>query len=90
LLHAGLILAISLLPDSQAWPGGSLLAPGGQQLQQGLAQACLSAALALVGLSAAGGFAGSAAGGGSVRQPPQVEDAADGKVERVPVFLGNE
>jgi hypothetical protein len=81
-MHAGLILAMNLLPDPNAWPGGSLLAPGGQQLQQSLAQACLSLALALVGLSAAGGFAGGR-GSAMQRQPPQVEDAGDGEDSRV-------
>jgi hypothetical protein len=78
---------MNLLPDPQAWPGGSLLAPGGTQLQQALAQACLATAMAVVGLAAAGGFAGGGRSG-AVRQPPQVEDAADGEERCVFIYKG--
>lgn len=75
---AGLVQALSLLPDPQSWPGGSLLAPGGAKLQRELAEACLRLALGLTGLDAAGGFAGGGSSKG-MRQPPQIVEAADGE-----------
>lgn len=74
--RAGLIAASGMLPDLGGWPGGALLAPGGQELQQQLPRACLILALSLAGLSPAGGFAAAASG---MRAPPQQQlEAADG------------
>ncbi|KAF8072467.1 hypothetical protein HT031_000126 [Scenedesmus sp. PABB004] len=78
----GLIAAGELQPDARAWPGGSLLAPGGGALQRQLCQASLALALGLVGLDAGGGFAPGVGGRpGAVRPPPQVEDAAHGALQ---------
>ena len=74
-------MSMNLLPSS-SWPGGHLLAPGGQQLQTDLAQASLNLALKLVGLPTAAAAAAAAAGSsgaGGIRAPPQIEEAADSK-----------